>query len=365
MEFVSPIFDLYTDYLIVNPGQTTATGIEALLEGKIKHDSITRALSEKDYTSRELWLAVKPFVRQVESQDGVLILDDSVEEKPYMEENAIICWHRDHCHNRTVKGINQLTALYYSSQTCLPVGYEIIDKTTVVKDKKTGKDKRISTVSKQERFRRLIRQSITNGLLFEYVLADAWFCSAENMNFIHQQQRQFILPLKTNRKVALSLEDKLEGKYQPIESLTLEENELLSVYVEAVDFPLQLTKQVFLNKDESEGILYLVSNDSTAGAQKIQTIYAKRWKVEEFYKSVKSNTGYAKSPTHRVRTQANHLFLSMLAFVKLEALKLSTKMNHFALKSLLTLNALKTAWKHLQVLKASSSVLNPVSLLVH
>ncbi len=51
--FVSPIFDIYTDYLIVNPGQTTATGLEALSEGKIKHDSITRALSEKDYTWRE------------------------------------------------------------------------------------------------------------------------------------------------------------------------------------------------------------------------------------------------------------------------------------------------------------------------
>jgi hypothetical protein len=143
----------------VNPGQTTATGLEALVEGRIKHDFLTRALSEKDYTSRELWLTVKSFVRQIESDAGVLILDDSVEEKPYMEENAIICWHWDHCQNRTVKGINQLWALYYANETSLPVGYEIIDKTQVVQDKKTGKDKRISTVSKQERFRRLIKLS--------------------------------------------------------------------------------------------------------------------------------------------------------------------------------------------------------------
>jgi IS4 transposase len=163
------------------------------------------------------------------------------------------------------------------------------------------------------------------------------------MNFIHGQQCSFILPLKSNRKLALSLADKHEDKYQPIESLALEKNELLSVYVEGVDFPLLLTKQVFLNKDESEGILYLVTNDSTAHAHKMQTVYARRWKVEEFYKSVKSNTGYAKSPAHRVRTQSNHLFLSMLAFVKLEALKCSTKMNHFAMKALLSLNALKVA----------------------
>ncbi len=173
-----------------------------------------------------------------------------------------------------------------------------IDKTEWVKDKKTGKDKRISTVSKQERFRRLIKQSITNGLVFAYVLADCWFSSAGNMNFIHGQQREFILPLKGNRKATLSLQDKREGKYQPIESLALEKNQLLSVYVEGVDFPLLLTKQVFQNKDESEGILYLVTSDLTADAEKIQTVCAKRWKVEEFCKSVKSNTKLNPCLTH-------------------------------------------------------------------
>jgi len=357
MDFISPLFDLYTDYLLINPSQTTATGLSAVLNGKIKHDTITRALSEKDYTSKHLWLSVKSFVRQIESQEGVLILDDTVEEKPYMEENALICWHWDHCQKRSIKGINQLSALYYNQDVSLPVGYELIDKTQWVNDTKTGKAKRISSVTKQERFRRLIGQSISNGLMFSYVLADCWFSAADNMNYIQQHQRLFIFPLKTNRKVALSLEDKRQGTYQAIGSLALEKNQVLPVYVEAVDFPLYLTKQVFQNKDGSEGILYLMTNDSGTDAQQIQAIYAKRWKVEEFFKSIKSNTGYAKSPAHRVRTQSNHLFLSMLAFVKLEALKISTKMNHFAIKSLLLLNALKVAWKNLQLLKANNSLL--------
>ena len=230
-------------------------------------------------------------------------------------------------------------------------------KTKWIKDAKTGKDKHISAVPKQERFRQLITQSITNEVLFSYILADSWFCSAENINFIHKAQRCFIMPLKSNRKVAFSRADKAKGNYQMIESLTMEDKQVLPVYVEAVDFPLYLTRQVFQNKDSSEGFIYLVTNDSTADSQKIQTIYQRRWKVEEFYKSVKSNTGYAKSPAHRVRTQSNHLFLSMLAFAKLEALKMSTKMNHFAIKSLLSLNALKRAWQGLQNLKSNNSLL--------
>lgn len=59
MYFVSPVFDFYTGYLIINQGQNKATGIDALLEGKLKHNSVTRALSEKDYRAKDLWIALK------------------------------------------------------------------------------------------------------------------------------------------------------------------------------------------------------------------------------------------------------------------------------------------------------------------
>ncbi|WP_371732030.1 hypothetical protein [Spirosoma sp. KCTC 42546] len=77
----------------------------------------------------------------------------------------------------------------------------------------------------------------------------------------------------------------------------------------------------------------------------------------EFYKSIKSNTGYANSPAHRVRTQSNHLFLSMVAFVKLEALKVLSRLNHFALKAKLTQNALKQSWQQWQDYKQASTLL--------
>jgi len=58
------------------------------------HDSITRLLNEKTYTSKELWMSVKPLVRQVEDAAfGVLIIDDHIEEKRYSQENDQICWH--------------------------------------------------------------------------------------------------------------------------------------------------------------------------------------------------------------------------------------------------------------------------------
>jgi hypothetical protein len=68
------------------------------------------------------------------------IVDDSISEKPYTDENAIICWHYDHAHQRTVKGINFLTALYHSQGVSLPVGFALVAKTEHHIDKKDGKE---------------------------------------------------------------------------------------------------------------------------------------------------------------------------------------------------------------------------------
>lgn len=348
------VIDLYSDYLIVNHGQATATGLSNLLDNEIKHDTITRHLSSKDFTSKDLWKNVKSMVQNVKGIDAVFIVDDTVEAKPYMDENDLICWHYDHCLGRSIKGINQLTGLYYNQNVSVPVCYSLITKPTIITDTKTGKSKRVSDITKQDLFRNLIKQSIDNNLIFRYILADSWFCSVENMNFISALQSHFIFPLKVNRKIYLSESDKALGLHQSIELLAFEENQCLLVWLDGVDFPLSLTKQLFKNGDANEAVLYLTSNDLTTDAASIQTYYAKRWKIEEFHKSIKSNLGYSQSPAHTVRTQSNHLFLTMLAFVKIESLKISQKTNHFALKKRLALNALKVAWVNLQAYKENN-----------
>ena len=69
------LLDLYTDYLISSFGQTTATGLSQLLDGQISHDAVTRFLASRPKTSADLWRVVKPLVRQVESDDAVLVVE--------------------------------------------------------------------------------------------------------------------------------------------------------------------------------------------------------------------------------------------------------------------------------------------------
>ena len=118
-----PIADLYADYLLASFGATTATGLSELLEGEVSHDQVTRYLAGTKKTAAALWQTVKPFVREVQSEAGVLSIDDSIEEKPYTDENDIVCWHDDHSTDRMRKGINFLTALSSRQGVRVPVGF--------------------------------------------------------------------------------------------------------------------------------------------------------------------------------------------------------------------------------------------------
>jgi hypothetical protein len=339
------LLDIYSDYLLSAFGQTTATGLSSVVNGSVSHDQVTRFLSGEVHTSADLWRVVKRFVRQIEGVEGVLILDDSIAEKPYTDENDIICWHYDHTSGGVVKGINFMTALYHHQDISLPVGFAMIAKTEEYVDAKTGETKRRSPISKNEHYRTLIQQAANNRISFRYVLNDVWFAAAENMMFIkHSVKRDFVMPIKSNRKVALTWADKQQGRYQRVESLVLEDESVQEIYLESVDFPLLLVKQRFANEDGSTGLLYLTTSDLTLSYDGITTTYRKRWHVEPYHKSLKQNASLEKSPTHTVVSQSNHFFAALCAFIKLEWLKSSSHLNHFAIKAKLYLAAVQTAF---------------------
>jgi DDE superfamily endonuclease len=353
------LLELYSDYLLSAFSHTTATGLSKMTSGVISHDKVTRFLSENELNSPKLWRLVKPLVRQIENEvpeeeEGVLIIDDTIEEKPYTDESKFICWHYDHSQGRTIKGVNLLSTLYRIGDVSIPVAFELVKKTEWVFNEKKGRWQRKSPETKNELYRRMLKACQKNRIGFRYVLNDVWYASSEKMRYIKQDlEKEFIMPIKANRKVALSLEEKKRGEYEQVGSLKLlEPGTVREVYVEQVEFPLLLVKQVFKNEEDgSEGVLYLISSDPTLDYERISTIYKRRWKVEEYHKSLKVNASLAKSPTKTIRTQSNHVFASIYAFVKLERLKMATKMNHFALRSRIYLKAIQAAHQELQRMK--------------
>lgn len=351
------LLDLYSDYLIASFRMATATGLSELTDQALSHDKISRFLGQEAFTSKDYWHCIKKLVRQVEHPDALIKIDDTIEEKPHSTENEIISWHWDHSKKPKAghtKGINILNFLYQSPKGIeLPLSFEIVRKTQAYVSK-SGKIKKRSPRSKNEMLRdQLYVITKYNRVPYRYVVWDTWFSSKENFEFVHYQlQKHFIGALKSNRKVALNMEDKLEGKFHRVEALELQAGQAITVYAKGLDFPVQLVKQVFTNKDGSTGDLYLVTNDLDLDAPAICTTYEKRWGVEIFHKSLKQNVGLEKSPTKHEISQSNHVFAAMIAWTKLELLSCKEQANHFALKSKIYVKALQAAFEELQRLKS-------------
>jgi DDE superfamily endonuclease len=346
------MLELYSDFLIASSGLTTATALSAMTDNAISHDKITRFLSHELLSQEEYWKLIKPIVREIEDENGVICIDDTIEHKPYTDENDIVCYHFDHTTGKSVKGINLLT-LFYSGALALPLRYEIIAKDDFYLDDKSGKQKRRSHKTKNEYFQEMLHAiTFSNHIKYQTILGDSWFSSSDTMKQIHHKlHKRFIFAMKSNRLVSFSKEAKQRGEFTQISSLDTGIDCMMGVWMKGIDFPLLLLIQHFKNEDGTVGILYLVSNDISLDLTTMSSLYQKRWKIEEYHKSIKQNTGLEKSPTKTVTTQSNHIFASVYAYVKLEMLKFKTSLNHFALKSKIYIKALKAAMSELMVMR--------------
>ena len=154
-----PLLDLYADYLISSFGPTTATGFSRLLNANLSHDKVTRFLSERPDSSADLWQIVKPLVRQVQNEDAVLVVDDSIVHKPHTDASDLISWHYDHTTGTTVKGMNFLTTLYCTGEVSVPVAFALVEKDKEFTDK-SGRPKRRASISKNEHCQTMLRACV-------------------------------------------------------------------------------------------------------------------------------------------------------------------------------------------------------------
>jgi len=316
------------------------------------HDIFTKHLLLNNLLDddRRLWKSIKPFLRTYENEDsGCIIIDDMLMHKPWTKINDVVCWHYDHVSQRMEKGILMLNFHYTdASGISIPLGYEIITKTENIWSEEYQKYLKKSLYTKNEIMQdKLNILYYHNEVKFKYILFDKWFASTKNLVFIEEElKKKFVCPIKSNRKIALTLEERNNGKYVNISTIDIEGGSSRLVYLEGYEKPLRLIKQVVKNGDDGESIyLYLVTNDIGLSFDEVLEIYKRRWKIEEYHKSLKQNLKIEHSPTKVEISQRNHIHLAVCGFIKLEKLRLNYKMNHFAIKEKIYIEALKVAYQ--------------------
>ena len=348
--------EIYINFTLSSFGKIEMTKLSQLTGSS--HDVFTKHLllnSSLDDDKR-LWGSIKPFLRDYENEDsGCIIIDDMLMHKPWTKVNDIVCWHYDHVSQRMEKGILMLN-FHYTDATgiSIPLGYEIITKTENKWSDEYQKDIKKALFSKNEIMQdKLQILHFNNEVKYKYILFDKWFASTKNLVFIQEVlEKKFVCPIKSNRKIALTKEEKNKGKYVNISTIDIEGGSSRLIYLEGYEKPLRLIKQVVKNGDDGESIyLYLVTNDIDLSFNEVLEIYKRRWKIEEYHKSLKQNLHIEHSPTKVETSQRNHIYLAVCGFIKLEKLRLNYKMNHFAIKEKIYIEALRSAYQKVQELQ--------------
>src|SRR5262249_7570194 len=98
------------------------------------------------------------------------------------------------------------------------------------------------------------------------------------------------------------------------------------------------------------GGLYGVPSETPGTFADLTPIYQKRWTGARDHQALKQQAALAKSPPQTVVPQTKHFCAALGAVVKLERLKSTTKLTHFALKAQLYGAALHPAFTPLRQL---------------
>lgn len=300
---------LYSNFLIANHNRYSGLELSKVVAG-IAHDSVSRWLSRFSGRPSELWNQVKPMVHLT---SGYLVVDDTTLDKRYSRDNELARKQYSGNEHGLVNGINLVNLLWTDLTRCVPVDYRVYQKP---QDGKT----------KNDLFQELLNKAKTRGFMPPYVLMDSWYSSIDNLKFIRSKEWKFICNLKSNRIVSC---DRVP---MAISDLPLANKQVRKVWLKAFGHIL-VCKVVATNGDET----YLATNDlSLTGYEMFLGHFQQRWNIEEFHRGIKQTTGIEKCYSIKARSQKTHIFASFVAFVRLEAVRITGHLSWYEQKASIT-----------------------------
>ena len=183
----------YVEYLVSTPKNCTCTYLAEHLEG-VSHDVVNDFLRQKRFLPREVWRLVKD--RLEDSKNAFLLVDASVQDKPYSRFMELVRAQYSGNEHRVVRGIGVVSLVPSAGkdEDFYPIDYRVYAPDV---DGKTKND------HFHERFVNAVDQKQIQA---RTILFDGWYASSENLQLIHRRTWTFFTTLKSTRLVSLSKE---------------------------------------------------------------------------------------------------------------------------------------------------------------
>jgi len=299
----------YVRYLISEPMRTSCAALSEILPD-VSHDSINRFLLRENYAPEDLW---KEFPDEFDLKNGTLSTDDTVLDKPYSNEEKAKLISRFYSgkHHCVVKGINLLT-LYYTDPNGVsaPVNYRVIDP---------DEDK-----TKNELFREMLQEVMDWGLEPSWVTGDCWYSSKENLRFIRKYKLSMLFGIAGNRNVSLE-----SSGYLQVQKIKEWNKDGLIVHLRGFG-----EVKVLRTECKKSFRYYIVSvpeieNLPSFVYKDFERIHKEHWNIESFHRAVKQLCSIEKFQVRTTVCIKNHIFCSLVGFIKLECAKISNVISNW------------------------------------
>ncbi|MNY20521.1 Transposase DDE domain protein [compost metagenome] len=119
-------------------------------------------------------------------------------------------------------------------------------------------------------------------------------------------------------------------------------------------FRLRLVEYTFVDRKKKLVRIRVITNRWDLSAKEISDIYKYRWKVELFFRFMKTHVNLKKLYNTKAPAVWNQIYLSLIAYAMLELIRLSTETVHtrlFVLKKLVSHAELLLEWKKVLVVE--------------
>jgi len=287
--------DAYINFLIATPKVASAceaARVHPHTPAAPAHDSYSRLLTRLEPDPETLWKEVQPLVRR---GDSVLIVDDTVLDKPYAHKMGLVGSFWSGKHQRVVRGINLVTFAWSDGDAVYPTDYRLVDPAEAPKK------------TKNEHFREMLVTAKARGFSPRYICFDAWYSSKENLKAVRSHGWHFLTQVRSNRRVDIGRTGNKAIAEQPIAATGS------IVHVEG--FGLVKAFRLVAPNGDTE---HWITNDLTMD-ELIRVTYAQlAWNIEEYHRALKQFTEVERCPARLARSQRNHIGLALRAFVRLE-----------------------------------------------
>jgi hypothetical protein len=257
----------------------------------------------------------------VQTPYGFLVFDDTVIDKNYSQDMALVRRQYSGNVHGVIKGIGVVTCVYVNPQLdrFWIIDYRLYDPEG---DGKT----------KLDHLRDMLLNCVyQKNLELWAVLMDTWYATQEIMLQIEKFDKIYYCPLKDNRQVDDS------GGSQPYHRMDglawTEAEQQHGKVIKIKGFPAEHKVKVFRVVLSTQRTDYVVTNDMAQdNTQAVQAVCGFRWKVEQFHCETKQLTGVEGCQCRKARIVRNHIGCAMLVWVRLKQVAQETQQTIYQVK---------------------------------